>query len=401
MVINPDGTVQFEGDTSKLMPQRGVAAAAPDESVLRAAARNSGNPYVPSGPSNYVAPQPAPIMGAPSTVATPDNPAPQATAAAASKLSFGQRLLQTMRGVGSGIARGAGAVQAGYGVKQAVDGNYGGAVDNVFQGTATAINPVLGTAGNLLTGARDFVMRAAINHFIPGQNPNLYTPELSKMVAGGATAPGVSSGVQFPSGVNQPVGAAAAAAGGVLDSTAVPAAGTGVMRNNMTGRVTTFNTPPVAAGPRVTGAEAPATVKAPVLGTEGGLFANLVPFANARNQQMLEAATSGRDLNRAVKGASIAKIGIEGENATSNRITALARVQQALGAGKKLGYDASGAPVVVDTRTNTAVQPTIKKPVTEADIVATMAKNNLSRAEVVKRLKAEGKHDLSSLDGTE
>lgn len=393
MVINPDGTIQYEGDPQRLQA-RGVAGAAPgiDPGVLRAAARNAGNPT--PGPSNYVAPQPAPLMDGttprPATMPVGENLAPAATAAAATNQTFGQRLMAGLRSGTSLLTRGVGGVQAGMGAADAVQNglNVNNAEDIGF-GAVTAAAPAVGLAGNVLRSGRDFIMKNVIDRAY-GQNKT-FIPQATP--AGPSTAPAGT----FPPGVNQPTGVAGAAASNFIDSSAVPQVGQGAMRNNRTGAVTTFNTPPDQVVRAPVAAAAETRVKAPQLGTEGGLFANLAPFVNSRNAAVVDAAYGAQGVNRAVKGATIAKVGIEAENAVSNRITANARAAANSKDNHKLGMDPAGNPVIVDMKNNTAIRPTIKTSVSEADITSTMAKNNMTRAQVLARLKADGKHDLSTL----
>lgn len=76
----------------------------------------------------------------------------------------------------SGLFRGLGAAQAGVGVYDAAQGRYGDAVDNIAQGAATAVNPMVGAAGNLLTAGRDMALRYAVNKMVP-ERSSTFTPQ--------------------------------------------------------------------------------------------------------------------------------------------------------------------------------------------------------------------------------
>jgi hypothetical protein len=95
----------------------------------------------------------------------PGGTPPEAPAAAAEPAKpGGVRGLLSKAGTGLyRLGQGAGLVQAGYGAKNVVDGDYGNAADNIFQGAATAVNPGVGFVGNVLTGLRDAGMKAIID----------------------------------------------------------------------------------------------------------------------------------------------------------------------------------------------------------------------------------------------
>lgn len=146
--------------------------------------------------SNFVAPQPAPMMEGVGGNQPPR--APQGPAAAA-PASAPKPPMGTMAKVGAGLGLAAGAVQTGFGVQAAREGRYGDAVDNAFQGVATMVNPVVGMIGNAATGVRDAAMRPFIENFVqPTRNPNVYTPELERMVQGGEFAGRQAQGTATP-----------------------------------------------------------------------------------------------------------------------------------------------------------------------------------------------------------
>lgn len=378
MVINPDGTIQFEPTNTSGM--RGGASAA---SAADLPARNEAARLAKYGPEQVARMKAAGATfggatAAPS-VATAVNPAPVATATAASSLSFGQRALRALRTGARGLGLGAGVVQAGIGVKQAAEGNLGDAADNVFQGAATAVNPVLGVAGNLLTAGRDVVMRSVIDRLF-GQN-RTFLPQATPTGGAAAAAPSAPT----------PINAEA-----LMTGTAVPEFGTGAFRVGRRPAVAVDSRAALAAVPAAGGSPVAATAPtAPVLGTEGGVFGNLVNFTKDLGKQKIATATEGRDFNRTVKLGGLAATQQTAEaasaNAVSNRIKALADVESAGTAGLKVVTDMMGNPIVVNTRKNTALAPTVNKPITEADIQATMKKHKLTREQVEARLRAEGR----------
>lgn len=358
----------------------------------RGAAAASANPNV--GPGRPSAE--AQSFRASQSVPVSENPAPVATATNSSKLSFGQRLLSAMRGGGRvlGTAAGAAAVgTVGAGTISDAAGKTTSDYEKQLGGLGIEQGKRYGSNGVQL--ARDIGVRGVGAMVDLGRNALGMIPGLPSF---GGSAPvstkaTTESGDIFPPGTQPATGARAAAADSFIDGSPTELQpGTGVIRNSR-GEVTTLNTgAPSAAQPVIARrAAAPTATKAPTLGTDGGIFDNLVSFANDRSQQMLDAAGSARDVNRAVKSASIQKVGIEGENAISNRIKAHAALETALGAGKKLGYDQAGNPIIVNTKTDRALQPTINKPLTEADITATMKANKLTRPQVIERLRKEGR----------
>src|ERR1700704_4524799 len=119
MVVNPDGSVQFEGDMGKLM--RGAGAAA-DQGGL--AVQNRAARLAKYGPEQVAkmetagsrfggAAAGAPTGGAAApSVATAQNPAPVATSTAASGTTFGQRALRSLR-LGGRLLGAAGVASVG------------------------------------------------------------------------------------------------------------------------------------------------------------------------------------------------------------------------------------------------------------------------------------------------
>lgn len=146
-----------------------------------------------------------------------------------------------------GLGRGLGVLQAGQGAVQTAQGNTASGVENLIMGAATAINPVIGTVGNVLAAGRDAVMQAAINRAIPAFNPQIFNPALEKEVQTRAAAAARKIAPAAP--VTAPAAAPAAPApapaptGLAIDdaSVAVPS-GTGVIRNTRTGRTQSLDT---------------------------------------------------------------------------------------------------------------------------------------------------------------
>lgn len=91
-----------------------------------------------------------------------------------------------------------------------------------------------------------------------------------------------------------------------LDSRAVPAYGRGVLRNDQTGEVTTFNAPAQGAAAGLLAPAAaptrPVERAAPVLGTEGGIFGNLLQFQKEFGQTAMQGAQDTRAYKRAQAG---------------------------------------------------------------------------------------------------
>lgn len=396
----------------------------------RGAAAASANPNVgPGRPSVEAEAFRASRTAAPSLPVT-ENPAPVATATNASKLSFGQRLLNVMRSGARATGTAAGALAVGtVGTGTALD--VAGKTTADYEKELSGLGVGQGTryANGGVQLARDVGVRGLgaladlgrnTLRLIPGM-PSFGSPNAP--TAAPAAAPAASApALIFPPGVNSATGARGAAAASFIGGSSTDLTpGTGVTLDNQTGRVVTIGQHPEDLDPTAHSGRAQngpirgidfaapsapsanslrvfeprgatgATAGVPTLGTRGTIFENLVAFAGERNRAMLAAAGGAREVNRAVKAAQIARIGIEGENAVSNRMKAQADVEKARSDGKKVAYDVTGNPVIVDTKRGTAVAPKVNKPVTEADIQATMKANKLTRAQVMERLIAEGR----------
>lgn len=317
------------------------------------------------------------------------NPAPGVTATAAAEPSLGTRILRGARRLGGGLVRGIGGLQAGLGVSDVARGSYGSGIENIALGTATAVNPVVGTVGNLLAGGRDFVMRNVID-YLYGQNQTfLPQPKTEQKTTGvgAARAP------------RTPVNAEA-----LISGTAVPEVGTGAFKRQGGRAVAIDARDALAAAPTAgaapAAAPAPAVITTPRLSTEGNIFeaaANLGGDILATAAQV-GAARRGAKAARAETelGLKRGELAVKGEEAVSSRIKALADVEKAGTAGLKVVTDLTGNPIVVDTRASTATKPAVQQEPTASDIRTTAAKNNMTEAQVVARLVQEGRISANS-----
>jgi hypothetical protein len=388
MIINPDGTIQFER-VEIPGQQRGAAAASKGADL---AAQNRAARLAKYGPEmvgkmetagarfgGAASASPAP------SVATATNPAPVATSTAASAPTFGQRAMRILRGGGRLLgAAGVGAVGAD--VATTVAGKTTEQYEKELSGLGVSQNPAFESPA--LRAVRDVGVRGlgalvdlgrAVNPFGGARSP---TPIATVAGAGGAAAAG-------PTPIN---------AEALMTGTGVPEFGTGAFRVGNRRAVAVDSRAALAAAvPAAAPAATPAAPTAPTLGTEGGIFGNLVQFQKDLGKRKIEAATETRDFSRGVKlgtlGATQQKAAAESENAISNRIKAAAAVETALGSGRKLTTDLMGNPIVVDVKAKTAYAPTVNKPVTESDIAATMKANKMTREQVIARLRAEGRMD--------
>lgn len=392
MVVNPDGSVQFEGDVGKLMRGAGAAADQGGLAAQNRAARLAkyGSEQVAKmetagtrfGGAAAGSPTPAPAPAAPS-VATATNPAPVATSTAASGTTFGQRALRSLR-LGGRLLGAAGIASVGAGTAMTVANK--STEDYEKQLSGLGIQPGKRYESDALQFARDTGVRGLGALVDLGQAVNPFS-------SGGAraAAPTIVGGPT----ANTPARSAIDAEG-LMRGTGVPEVGTGAFRVG--------DRPAVAVDTRGSGTSItppsytePASTTLPKLGTEGGIFSNLSKFAGEVSAQRGAAAASGQALNRAVK---IGGLGVKQSEAESRSMAALgtllrgqAAVANAGEAGKKVTVDLMGNPVIVNTKAGTALAPTVKKPVSEADIAETMKTNKMSREAVVARLRAEGRMD--------
>lgn len=386
MVINPDGTVQFEGDTQKLF--RG-AGAATDQSVL--AAQNRAARIAKYGPEQVGKMEAAGARfgggasaaqvrtpAAPS-IATATNPAPIATSAAESGTTFGQRALRALRFGGKALGA------AGIGLTAGVSAlkTYGTPTEDYEKrfgiGPSNLDSPTL-------RFARDIGVRSAGALADLGSTLNPFSS-----VGARAAAPTAASAVAPAAPGPSPINAEA-----LMTGTGVPETGTGAFRVG-TRPAVAVDTRSVGAPAATATAAAPSAITLPTLGTEGGIFSNLARFHSEVAAKRGAVAASGQALNRAVKLGGLEAKQAEAESRGIAAIGTLLRGQAAVASagevGKKVTVDMTGNPVIVDTRRNTAMAPTVRKPISEADIAETMNANKMSREAVVARLRAEGRMD--------
>lgn len=314
------------------------------------------------------------------------NPAPAATSAAANTPGFGSRVLNfAKRGVGA-LVRAGGAVQAGLGINDLIEGRTGAGAENVALGAATAIAPPVGIAGNLLASGRDFVMQKVIDKVF-GENKT-FLPQSKAVKAPGT---GVTA-------ARAPVNAEA-----LIRGTGVPAAGTGAFRRGR-GRAVAVDSRAANEADAAAAATSPAVAAAPAIAApivlpslrQGG-----DPFRNhARlGTDILKTALQIREQNLGAKAATArstavlegAKLGISAENALSQRISARASAKTAESAGLSLSTDLQGNQVIVNKGAGTATQPTVTKQPSAADVKATAKKNGITEQQVIRRLINEGR----------
>lgn len=409
MVVNPDGSVQFEGDVGKLM--RG-AGAATDQTAL--ALQNRAARLAKYGPEQVAkmetagsrfggaaAGAPSPAPAAPS-VATATNPAPVATSTAASGTTFGQRALRSLR-LGGRLLGAAGVASVGADTAMTVANKTTGDYEKQLSGLG--VQPGKRYESDALQLVRDIGVRGLGSLVDLGQAVNPFSSGGARAAAPAApgTGPAAASAVPattIPAGVSAYESTAKAPAeiqALVNGRLPVPALGTGAAVNNRTGRTLGFNTG-IPAAPVYGGGNAePAYTALPELGTKGGIFSNLSEFANKVSAQRGAAAASGQTLNRALRIGGLNVKQSEAESRSTAALGTLLRGQAAVAnageAGKKVTVDLMGNPVIVNTKAGTALAPTVKKPISESDIAETMKANKMSREAVVARLRAEGRMD--------
>jgi hypothetical protein len=219
-----------------------------------------------------------------------------------------------------------------------------------------------------------------INPFGGAATPPRITPPTTGVAAAGGAA------------ARTPIDAEA-----LMRGTGVPERGTGAFRVGTRPAVTVDsrgNIVEPAAAPTAAAAPAPVT---PVLGTQGGIFANAVPFLQQVAQQrgVAAAQTQARRLSAASTAGAIKEreTAVAEAGSVSDRIKALADVQAALGAGKKVTADIMGNPIVTDVAAGTALRPTVREPITDKQIKDTMRIEKMTRAQVLARLREEGRID--------
>jgi hypothetical protein len=173
----------------------------------------------------------------------------------------------------------------------------------------------------------------------------------------------------------------AIAANTFLEGRGVPDTGRGVLRNDQTGEITTFDAQPrlPIAGAQAAGAAgATPEFTAPTLGTEGGIFGNLVKFQKDLGQTGQAQASEKRAYNRALaeraaateadklaaeqgqtafkNALEIAGLGVRQQTADAATLAAEARANQSQ---VVLGADLTGNPLLINKAAGTARKPTV------------------------------------------
>jgi hypothetical protein len=115
----------------------------------------------------------------------------------------------------------------------------------------------------------------------------------------------------------------------------------------------------------------------------------------AQQRGVAAAQTQARRLSAAATAGAIKEreTAVAEAGSVSDRIKALADVQAALGAGKKVTADIMGNPIVTDVAAGTALRPTVREPITDKQIKDTMRIEKMTRAQVLARLREEGRID--------
>jgi hypothetical protein len=210
-----------------------------------------------------------------------------------------------------------------------------------------------------------------INPFSGASSPRLAIP------AGGVAAAAPSTAVRTP------IDAEA-----LMRGTGVPERGTGAFRGGNRPAVAVDSRGNIVEAPAAASVVAPQAPVMPVLGTEGGIFANAVPFLNQVAQQrgVAAAQTRASRLSTAAAAGAIKEreTRVKESDTVSTRIKALADVQAAMGTGKKVTADIMGNPIVTDVTSGTSVRPQVRQQLTEADVKGMMKKYKLTREQVLK-----------------
>jgi len=387
----------------------GAAAAAPPGGVSEfgrppsAPISNRAGPGRPSAEARAIMQQPAT-----SAVRQAAAARPVATPVAAAPQTMGQKAVQFARNATSlnpiknPILRGGGLLIGGTAMA-------GGAIDTarrtqeeMSQRQADLTTRQLGLnpeniPGRIVRGGLD-VAQSGFERLLgmfPSFGPAAPTaPTATSATAGGqaATAPQAPAprGLESPEVTALRAGSPEAiAANTFLEGRGVPDTGRGVLRNDQTGEITTFDAQPrlpIAGGQAAGAAGAAPEFTAPELGTQGGIFGNLVKFQKdlgqtgqaqagekrAYNRDLAEraAATEANKLaaeqgQTAFKNAlEIAGLGVRQQTADAATLAAEARANQSQ---VVLGADLTGNPLLINKAAGTARKPTVIPDFTEFD----------------------------------
>lgn len=383
MVVNPDGSVNFEGAASPY--QTGGARAVAPGADLAAANRAA---RVTKYGSDMVGKMEAAgsTFGGPAapSVSTATNVAPGATSAAASTPNFGQRALKLLRSGGGkmgSLARGVGAAllvpnMALSAMKTAetptedYEKRFGFGVSNI--------------ESPALRGVRDVGVRALGALTDLGNQFNPFSSTGTRAAApANATSTVPAAATTIPGGVNAYSSVARAPAEVQRLATGaqpIPSEGTGMAVNSRTGRVMSFNTGvPAAAG---AGAYAqPGYAPQP----ENRLKLNT-------GQDVIDLAYAARDRRRAVEAGQIGVKNLEAQarilGSTGQYMRGAAAMANTGTAGLKVAPDALGNQQIIDLKTGTTTTP--KKLLPESDIQAMMKKYSKTRDQIVQEGIAQG-----------
>lgn len=323
----------------------------------------------------------AAARGAATSIPIGENAAPLATSEAANASTIGQRVLAAAGEGGSVLGR---------------FGRFLGAAASRLTVPLAALSTGI-EAGRILTpdklavGAADMVGTVAdklgfknsysdgLQQYINAQGVPTPT-RVAAAPAGGVPAAGGPAD-QFPTNQTMRVLSgddAATVNSRYFNGTAVPADGTGYIRNESTGNVTALDSrgQPRTAVRVPQPAAATAALAQPTLGTEGGVFGNLAQFTNDFSRYALTNAQAGgsRKLANAEAETAIKRNDSasnrenQSQNAQSNSLKALADVlKETTNANKEnvktvIGLD--GNPIIVDQKAGTAkkVVPSQKPP---------------------------------------
>lgn len=372
-----------------LAKMRGGVSAASDVGTLA----NAGRAAVPTAPVtaggavNYAALDTPTIMrqaqqAVAGSVPIGENVAPLATSEAASASTIGQRALAA--GARFGGLRSAASLLGRVSLPFAA-ADFGTRAGELLTPDKVAVGlaDMAGRLGNFLG------IKNSYGNGVEAYSTAQGLPDVQKGPVAAAPAAPATPADRFP--VNGSITGlspedAAAAGAKFFQGSAVPADGTGYVRNESTGHVTAIDT---RGQPRTVvraGQPAPAAAASPIpqLGGEGGVFSNLANFTNDFSRYALtraDAAGRTKLANASTEVAtkrndSIANRESQAQNAQSNALKAYADVLKETTAANKenvktiVGLD--GNPIIVDQKAQTAKKvvptekPTVDKFLTEA-----------------------------------
>jgi hypothetical protein len=308
-----------------------------------------------------------------SSAPTATNPAPVATANAATAPTIGGRIMNVLRSggrmlgaAGIGVTGGVSAMTTARTPTSEYERRFG-------IGPSNLDSPALRFLRDLgVRGAGALVdLGDTINPFSGAPSPRPVTP------TGGVAAAAPSAAQRTP------IDAEA-----LINGTGVPERGTGAFRGGNRPAVAVDSRGNIVEAPVAAPVAAPQAPVMPILGTEGGIFANAVPFLNQVTQQRGVAAAQAQTARRATAafeaGIKDRETRVKELDTVSTRIKALADVQSAMGTGKKVTADIMGNPIVTDVTSGTSVRPQVRQQLTEADVKGMMKKYNLTREQVLK-----------------